>query len=153
MATVIGVTEVTVGTIVRVVLKSSLASNLFAYNTSFTNYRRSLSGSDATTAIPQRTFRRVVGFNRTNFLAQVLGNDTSARELAIEIEHQQPRRGRVYYQITMPYTDIRKLSRLVRGASVVDADEEAARRRQKRRVGSNDFLHPFDQYVPISLIR
>lgn len=152
MATVIGVTQVTVGTVVRVIFKKSLRSNLFASSTDFTQYRRRLSGTDTAVAIPQRNFRRAVGFNRTDFLGQVLANDTTARELTLEIEHQEPRRGEVYYRLSTPYTNLQRLYRLVLGDDVVDAEEEAKRRRAKRRIGANNFLHPYDQYVPISLI-
>lgn len=137
---------------VRVVFRSNLASRLFNFNpTGLKEFGRSFAGSFDVDPIPKRRFRQAFGFNRRDFLAQVLENDTAAKTLTLEIEHTQPLRRVRYYRIRVPWNEIFRLSELVLGGKPVDEEEERKRRVGRRRINGFDFFHPFDQFVPLDL--
>ena len=106
-------------------------------------------------SLPPREFRKIAGFSRHKFLARVISNDTTAREITLSIEDSHSKnRTSVKYEVTFPYDGLLKLSQLVKQARTFDSDEDEQAFRRKNRVNpiNKIYIDPKDQFQGVALI-
>lgn len=149
--TVIGIQQLPAGAIVRITLSSPANSRLFNFVPVTQGLFRVSNGEQV--PIDKRDLRRIVSFTRRKFRAQVIVNDTTKQELTLQID--DTRQPRVYYKVILPYNQMFRVSRLVYQALPDLTPEKEERRRRKlrtREASQGYFTHPFDRFVPVSMI-
>ena len=92
-------------------------------------------------------FKRL-NFNKRKFLARVVVNNSNDREITLVVEDSRSR-GKVYYQLVVPYTEIRRMARLIKAALDLTPAEEDKRRRNSPRDASRYYFHPNDKFVSV----
>jgi hypothetical protein len=130
---------------------NSRASTWFARHRGF--FRHEMGG--ARHVLPARDWNRVVGFNRRSFTANLLDNDTTARELLLRVEDPRATKStRMVYEVIIPYSSLMRVAILVVQARTFEtiADEEKFRRKYRRSIVNKQYFDPKDRFEAVELI-
>jgi len=105
--------------------------------------------------LPAEDWCRVVGFNRRAFTADVLANDTVAKEMRLSVEDPRATKStRVRYEVVLPYSVLSRMAILVRQARVFAtvADEVKFRRKFRRSAVNKQYFDPKDRFEGVELV-
>lgn len=142
----IRINELEVGTYVRV--------SIFGVNR-VTGLARQLDGENRD-PISARDWRRIASQSRRKFNGRVIANDTDRLELQLSVEDPRTtaRQTKVRYQVRIPYSNVRRIARLVPQARTFDSveDEELFRRQFRQSSVDKAYFDPKDRFVAVSSV-
>jgi len=149
---VIPVTAIEEGTLVRVLLSPALNSK---YDRPRHKGLHRASPGGELDVLQYRTWSRLVGFNRRKFLARVLTNDTEKQQLVLAITNSQTSKDtQIRYRVVLPYNQIIRMARLVFQGRDFDSveDETEFRRQHRENPVDKAYIDPKDRFVGVSMV-